>query len=80
MKYILFIKESCSYCQMASQLLEEKGVNYKTVIFEEEQESVLTEIKDVYGWKTVPMVFYKNGNLTKFIGGYTDLVELLKDE
>ncbi len=80
MKYVLFIKEGCPYCHMASELLEEKGASYKTVVFEEEQEHVLTEIKNVYEWKTVPMVFYKNGNLTNFIGGYTDLVELLKDE
>ncbi len=79
MRYILFIKEDCPYCVDAVQLLEEKGMSFNTVVFDPEQEDVLKEIKTAYDWKTVPMVFYRNGSLIKFVGGYTDLLEELED-
>ena len=80
MRYILFVKESCPYCTMAIQLLEEKNLNYKSIAFEPDQELVLQEIKSAYDWSTVPMVFYRNGDLTKFIGGYTDLLREVGNE
>ncbi len=80
MRYVLFVKEECPYCVKAVELLEEKNLSFKKVVFDADQENVLTEVKDAYDWKTVPMIFYKNGNLVKFIGGYTDLVGLLDDE
>ena len=80
MRYILFVKRECPYCVMAIRLLEEKNLNYKLVNLESDQKIILQEIKDAYDWTTVPMIFYRNGNLTKFIGGYTDLLEELKNE
>jgi len=80
MRYILFVKEGCPYCTMAVQLMEEKKLNYRSIVFEPDQEIVLQEIKDVYDWSTVPMIFYKNGSLTKFIGGYTDLLKEFENE
>jgi len=79
MRYILFIKEECSFCVKAVQLLEEKKLNYKLVVFDSSQEMILQEIKEAHDWATVPMVFYRNGSLIKFIGGYTDLLEEIKD-
>jgi glutaredoxin len=79
MRYILFVKDDCTYCTKAAALLEKKDLSYNLVSFDTEQESVLKEIKAAYDWKTVPMVFYKNGSLTKFIGGYTELAAELGD-
>jgi glutaredoxin 3 len=79
MRYILFVKEICPFCVKAVQLLEDKGVKYNLVTFDPGQEEILKEVKTAYDWKTVPMVFYRNNNLIKFIGGYTDLLEELKD-
>ena len=80
MRYILFVKEECPYCRMALQLLEEKNLNYKSIAFETDQETVLQEIKDAHDWTTVPMIFHRNGSLIKFIGGYTDLSKELGNE
>ena len=79
MRYILFVKETCPYCVKAVQLLEENGAKYNLVTFDPDQEDVLKEVKAAYDWKTVPMIFYRNNNLIKFIGGYTDLLEELQD-
>ena len=80
MKYIIFMKNDCPYCVDAADLLESKGLNYSSVVFREGQEAVLKEVKNAFEWQTVPIVVERNGGHTKLIGGYTDLVEYLKDE
>jgi glutaredoxin len=80
MKYILFVKEECPFCVKALELLQSKGLNYKIVLFEPTQEEALREVKTAYEWDTVPMIFYRNGNLIKFIGGYTELAAELENE
>ena len=63
---------------MARELLEDLGLEHHVVNFEEDQFSVLDEIKAAYDWKTVPMILFKSGDLVEFIGGYTDLKERLE--
>ena len=77
MKYILFVKEECPFCIKAQSLLEDKGLDYKIVNFDETQQDILQEIKDAHSWVTVPMIFGRNKNSMEFIGGYTDLVASL---
>ena len=78
MKYIVFGRPSCPYCVKAQKLLEYHDLTYKMVNFEQSQASVLNEIKSAYDWKTVPMVFLRDGAKIEFIGGFTDLKEHLK--
>lgn len=80
MRYILFVKGECPYCTMALRLLEERNLNYKLIKFEADQKTILQEMKDAYDWTTVPMIFYRNGNLIKFVGGYTDLLKEIENE
>ena len=63
---------------MASELLEELELEYHVVNFEQDQLSVLEEVKAAYGWNTVPIVLLKDGSAMKFIGVYTDLKEHLE--
>jgi len=79
MRYILFVKEACPYCKMAADLLEEKGLDYSQVVFEKGQEEVLEQIKSAHNWKTVPMIFCREGSSIDFIGGYTDLAGCVGD-
>tara|TARA_B100000287_G_C20512530_1_gene733624 strand:+ start:118 stop:315 length:198 start_codon:yes stop_codon:yes gene_type:complete len=65
---------------MACDLLEEKSLPYKVINFLEDQEHILTEIKRIQNWKTVPMIFFKQGEESSFVGGYTDLYEALENE
>ena len=65
---------------MACDLLEEKALPHSVVNFLEDQEHILTEIKRIQNWKTVPMIFVKEGEESSFIGGYTDLCKALENE
>lgn len=79
MRYIIFCKPTCPFCVKVIDLLDERGLEYNTINFNEKQSEILSQIKEAYDWKTVPMVFEREGNIIKFVGGYTDLVELLGD-
>tara|TARA_R110002074_G_scaffold205201_1_gene373546 strand:+ start:78 stop:317 length:240 start_codon:yes stop_codon:yes gene_type:complete len=79
MRYVLFAKESCDFCTKAVELLASQDQDFRVINFEEDQESILKEVKDAYGWKTVPMIFQVvPGESTSFVGGYTDLVKLFE--
>tara|TARA_B100000287_G_scaffold13730_1_gene13895 strand:+ start:23406 stop:23603 length:198 start_codon:yes stop_codon:yes gene_type:complete len=65
---------------MAIDLLNEKGLQYKVVKFERDQLELLSEMKKAYDWKTVPMIFSRNGQDIKLIGGYTDLQKWLSGD
>ncbi len=80
MRYILFTKKTCIFCERAIDLLNNNDLDFKVVDFKEEQQDILEQIKLAHDWGTVPMVFKREGNRIDFIGGYTDLVEHLKDE
>ena len=75
MRYILFIKQECPYCVSDIDLLEKQGKDYDVVKFDADQKMLLEQMKTAYQWETVPMVFERQDNDIKFIGGYTDLVE-----
>ena len=79
MRYILFTKKECAFCTDSIELLSREQVPYKIVNFESEQEEILSEIKKAYEWETVPMVFFRDGQDIKFIGGFTDLQRWIDD-
>ena len=78
-RYILYAKTSCTYCQMAEDLLNSKGEKVMIIPFDDDLE-VLDHMKWAYEHETVPMVFYVSGPDIKFIGGYTELVAHLDGE
>ena len=80
MRYILFVKEECPYCSLAEGLLDERQLRYDSVHFSPEQADILEEMKKVYEWTTVPMVFRRDSNQIEFIGGYTDLKVFLESD
>lgn len=63
--------KNCPYCVRAKALLKRKGLAYKEVPLTSENAD---EFKRVTGGaKTVPQVFYHEGERTKHVGGYDDL-------
>ena len=76
MKYVLFVKQSCSFCAKAQKLLKEREKNFEVVDFEGVPQKVLQDVKQAFDWPTVPMVF-KIEDKIDFLGGYTDLVKYL---
>jgi glutaredoxin 3 len=77
-KYVLYIKKKCPFCVKAVNLLREKSIPFNVVAFDN-RPTVLKEMKEVYSWQTVPMVFEETENKNfKLIGGYTDLLTTLE--
>ncbi len=72
--YTIYIKADCSFCIQARDELFRQRVSHTIHIMDDKLEG-LEKMKDFFNHKTVPMVFVQEGDLEKFIGGYTDLKE-----
>lgn len=81
MKFLVYSKSNCKYCEYAKELLEEKGVSYKVINVDEilkynRTEFILSineKINQSNGKRfnnTFPIIFLEE----KYIGGFTDLV------
>ena len=77
-KYILYVNTDCPFCTKAAELLENNGEKH-SVLNLKGRPKVLRELKDIYEWSTVPMVFHKEGSKIEFVGGFTDLSKRLTD-
>ncbi len=76
MKFRLYTKNSCPYCQAAVRLLAEHQKEFECYALDTKPE-LLNEIKTTYRWETVPVVVEITEGQEKFIGGFTDLKEYL---
>ena len=76
MKFRLYTKNDCPYCQMAIRLLAEHNKDFECYALDN-QPKLLNEIKSTYRWETVPVVVEITEGHEKFIGGFTDLKEYL---
>jgi glutaredoxin-related protein len=77
-KYILYVSTDCFFCKKAVDLLKENKQKFSTLNLKK-RPGVLKELKEIYDWKTVPMVFHRQDNEIEFIGGFTDLSERLEN-
>ncbi|OOR87011.1 glutaredoxin 3 [Moraxella caviae] len=69
----MYIKETCSYCAAAKQLLDNKGVPYTaTSVFDLSDEERAAIAAKTNNYRTVPQIFIGE----TFIGGYDDLRKL----
>ena len=72
-KYILYVKNKCPFCVKATEILKSNKIKFETISFDK-RPKVLKEMKNIYQWDTVPMVFERVGiNTYRMIGGFTDL-------
>lgn len=68
---VMYCTHTCPYCRMAAHLLEKKGIGIKKIqVDEQPQERVRMTQKT--GRNTVPQIFIGD----RYVGGYTDMVEL----
>jgi glutaredoxin 3 len=73
MKAIVWSNVGCTYCEQAKKLLASKDIEYEERNLAEGW-SVQQLHEAVPGARTVPQIFVDD----KYVGGYTQLVELLK--
>ena len=74
MKFLIFTKYRCSYCDRAKTLIEQKGYDYESINIEEDNNIELLLEKNKYA-RTMPQIFIND----KLIGGYTELVKYFKE-
>ena len=70
-KVQIFTTHRCPYCDGAKRLLDKKGVTYKEIYVDVEQER-LAEMVARSQRRSVPQIFIGDTH----IGGYDDMVEL----
>ena len=75
MKFLVYTKSDCVYCELAKGLLNKRNINYETKDYRE-----LTSISGEYPLKVKFPQIYQTDNHRNHIGGYTELYEYLKPE
>ena len=69
-KVEIYSKTNCSYCVMAMNFFESKGINYD--VYSADDPKIFQEMLERNPQaRTVPQIFIDD----KLIGGYTDLIE-----
>ena len=74
MKFLIFTKYRCSFCDRAKTLIEQKGYEYESINIEEDNNIELLLKKSKHA-RTMPQIFIND----KLIGGYTDLVKYFEE-
>ena len=74
MKFLIFTKYRCSYCDRAKTLIEQKGYEYESINIEDDDNIDILLKKNKYA-RTMPQIFIND----KLIGGYTDLVKYFEE-
>ena len=74
MKFLVFTKYRCSYCDRAKTLIEQKGYEYESIYIEDDNNIDILLEKNKYA-RTMPQIFIND----KLIGGYTDLVKYFEE-
>ena len=74
MKFLVFTKYRCSYCDRAKTLIEQKGYEYESINIEDDNNIDILLEKNKYA-RTMPQIYIND----KLIGGYTDLVKYFEE-
>ena len=73
-KVEIYSKQNCTYCVMAMNFFDQKGISYE--VYSADNPDIFKEMLDRNpAARTVPQIFIDD----KLIGGYTDLVEKFSD-
>lgn len=72
MIYTVIGRKNCTFCDKASELLQQKGIQYK--YYGIDTDPLIKTLILAAEYKTVPIIFDEEG---KEIGGYTELKEHL---
>ena len=74
MKFLVFTKYRCSYCDRAKTLIEQKGYEHESINIEDDNNIDILLEKNKYA-RTMPQIFIND----KLIGGYTDLIKYFEE-
>ena len=75
--FIIYGRKSCPWCVKAQELVESYELPVEFVSIEGGKSDFLTEEMNKRDWDTIPVIFFKRLDEELFLGGYTDLENLL---
>lgn len=81
MKFTLYTKENCSYCDRAKALISQNGHEYEALVFptqvtkEDIQSRVNESGAENVVVRSVPQIFHEN----RYVGGFSELLEYLRE-
>lgn len=68
----IYSKDSCIYCDRAKELLQNRGIEFREVLVDANDQCTITELQEKTGMSTFPQIFLGH----KLIGGYLELKRL----
>jgi len=77
--YTIYGLKWCIFCLRAINFMQEKGLEFHYYPMDN-QERVLEYLKEDYKHKTVPIITRNINGEEALIGGYDDLVKLIKQQ
>lgn len=82
MKYEVYGTPVCGYCVQAKRVLDNKGLEYDYHDLTGVSGEMQDKLMEIAGQKfrTVPQIFTVEDGERKYVGGYTELNESLKQE
>ena len=82
MKYEVYGTPVCGYCVQAKRLLEDRELDYRYFDLTNVDEAKQDKLMEIAGFqfRTVPQIFTVEDGERKYVGGYTELNESLKQE
>ena len=69
---VVYTMHYCPYCVRAKKLLTERGIAFKEILVEEDDDAQWEMLYQKSGMRTMPQIFFGD----RLIGGYTDLAAL----
>ncbi len=75
-KFTIWTRPNCTYCTQAKVLLDRKGLSYEVI--EVTSENLKKFQEDTDNAKTVPQIFYTEGDHTRLVGGYDQLSKFVE--
>ncbi len=78
-RYIIYGRQGCPYCSFAQDYCQAKELEVVYLDYTNHADA-LKDCMNFYKTKTVPIILENDleTGLTRFVGGYTDLLEFLK--
>ena len=80
--YELHVRGHCGWCKKAIKLCTEKNLNYLIVDYDNCQQEVLNEVKELHKWKTVPIIIEVNldSGSRELVGGFSDFEQYMTQD
>lgn len=68
----IYSKNNCIYCDRAKNLLHVRGIEFREVLVDSNDQCVVSELQDRTGMKTFPQIFIGH----QVLGGFAELQQL----